>query len=245
MNVVIPIAGTNTANDETEYIKSLQEIDNKTILQYVFDSLKDIKADHFVVVIRRCDVNKYHLDSIVKLLRPDAEIVVAEGKTMGAACSCLLAIDKLDLSQPLLISGSDQILIAPLKDIIGEFEQKNYDAGVVIFDDIHPRWSYVRLNKDNLVIEAAEKHPISRNATAGFYYFKKTEDFIKSAEKMILKNASVNGSYYICPALNEMILAQEKIGVYRIEKAQYYSLRHSSGMEAYRNYIKEKQEAKA
>lgn len=37
MNVIIPIAGANKAA-ETEYIKSLQEIERKTVIQYAFES---------------------------------------------------------------------------------------------------------------------------------------------------------------------------------------------------------------
>ena len=69
MNIIIPIAGANKPSAETEYIKSLQEIERKTVLQYVFESLQALKTDHFIVVIKREDASKYHLDHIVRLLR--------------------------------------------------------------------------------------------------------------------------------------------------------------------------------
>ena len=237
MNVIIPIAGANKTA-ETEYIKSLQEIERKTVLQYAFESLQDVRAEHFVVVVKRADVNTYHIDDIVRLLRPGAEVVIAEGQTMGAACSCMLAVDRLAMDEPLLIVGSDQLLTVSAEKILSEFMERDYDGGVVIFDDVHPRWSFVRLDEKGHVIEAAEKRPISRNASAGFYYFKKASFFMDAAERMIMKNASVNGSFYICPVFNEMILRQKVIGTYRISKDQYYSMSHESGMEAYRTYLR-------
>lgn len=239
MNVIIPIGGANKPSIETEYIKSLQEIERKTILQYVFESLQSIRVDHFVVVIKREDADTYHLDSIVKLLRPGAEVVIVEGETRGAACTCMLSVDKLDMDKPLLITGSDQILMASPERILKHFVQNDYDGGVVIFDDVHPRWSYVKLDNEGIVIEAAEKCPISRNATAGFYYFKKAEFFFEAAKRMILKNADVNGSFFICPAFNEMILRQQRIGIFQIEKSQYFNFNHASGIEAYKNYLRE------
>jgi len=239
MNVIIPIGGANKPSMETEYIKSLQEIERKTILQYVFESLQSIQADHFVVVIKREDADTYHLDSIVKLLRPGAEVVIAEGKTMGAACTCMLSVDRLDMDKPLLITGSDQILMIPPDGILENFVRNDYDGGVVIFDDVHPRWSYVKLDDEGMVVEAAEKHPISRNATAGFYYFKEASFFFDAAKRMILKKADVNGSFFICPTFNEMILHQKRIGVFRIEKTQYFNFNHASGIEAYKNYLRE------
>lgn len=238
MNIIIPIAGSNRNTADTQYIKSLQEIERKTILQHVFEAIQPVKADHFVVVVKQEDVNTYHLDNVVKLLRPEADVVIAKGETLGAACTCMLAIDQIDLEKPLLIVGSDQVLTVPYQEIIEEFQRKDYDGGVAIFDDVHPRWSYVRLDESDYVIEAAEKRPISRNAAAGFYYFKKASHFMEAAKKMILKNANVNGKFYICPSFNELILEQKKIGVYRVEKAQYYNFNNPGGIEAYRTYLK-------
>ena len=231
MNIIIPIAGANRSMGETEYIKSLQEIERKTVLQYAFESLQSISAKHFIVVIKRQDVNTYHLDNIVKLLRPGAEVVISEGETMGAACTCMLAVDMLDMEAPLLIVGSDQILTLPAQEILDDFQRHDYDGGLAVFEDVHPRWSYVRLDEDGMVVEAAEKRPISRNAVAGFYYFKKASFFFEAAQKMILKNASVNGQFFLCPIYNEMILKQMKVGTHRIEKAQYYNFGHVSGMD--------------
>lgn len=238
LNVIIPIAGREKDTSNTEYIKSLQEIERKTILQYVFESLQLLDADNFNVVIKRQDINNYHLDNVVKLLRPGVNVVIAEGETKGAACTCMLAVDHLDMEAPLVITGGDQILTVSPKTIVDCFVQQDLDGGVVIFDDVHPRWSYVKLDEQNYVIEAAEKRPISRNATAGFYYFKKAQYFFDAAQKMVLKNASVNGSFFICPVFNEMILQQQVIGTYRIEKDQYYSFGHATGVEAYKAYLK-------
>lgn len=242
LNIVIPIAGPDKDPANTGYVRSLQEIQRKTILQYAFESLQSICASNFVVVIKQKDVNHYHLDNVVKLLRPEAKIIIAEGETMGAACTCMLAVDQLDMDAPLLITGVDQILTVSTFQIVEDFINREFDGGVVIFDDIHPRWSFVKLNEGGFVIEAAEKRPISRNATAGFYYFKKASYFFEAAQKMISKNASVNGSFFVCPVFNEMILQQMSIGTYRIEKDQYYSFSHDSGIEAYKMHLKKQSE---
>ena len=242
LNIVIPIAGPDKDPANTGYVRSLQEIQRKTILQYAFESLQSICASNFVVVIKQKDVNHYHLDNVVKLLRPEAKIIIAEGETMGAACTCMLAVDQLDMDAPLLITGVDQILTVSTFQIVEDFINREFDGGVVIFDDIHPRWSFLKVVERGFVIEAAEKRPISRNATAGFYYFKKASCFFEAAQKMISKNASVNGSFFVCPVFNEMILQQMSIGTYRIEKDQYYSFSHDSGIEAYKMHLKKQSE---
>ena len=58
------------------------------------------------------------------------------------------------------------------KDLLKNLGSGDYSAGTVIFKSVHPRWSYVKLDSKKNVVEAAEKVPISNNATAGTYFFK-------------------------------------------------------------------------
>lgn len=239
MKVIIPIVGNDSLENNTDYMLSLYEIERKTIFQYCYDFLKPIKDAEFIVVLRKADVKRYHFDQIVKLLIPDAKIVMAEGDTKGSVCSCLLAIDYIEDDEPLVISSSNQLFLANANDVVNEFIEKDYDGGIVTFEDIHPKFSFVKLDSEGLVIEAAEKRPISKHATAGFYYFKKGSDFIESAISMLAKDASVNGLYYLCPIYNEMILRQKKIGIYPIERQDYFLLKTEGGIEAYKQYLKE------
>ena len=238
MKVIIPIVGNDTPENNTDYMLSLYEIERKTIFQYCYDFLKPIENAEFIVVLRKQDIKMYHFDQIVKLLIPDAKIVVAEGDTKGSVCSSLLAIDYINDDEPLVISSSNQLFLANTNDIINYFMEKDYDGGIVTFEDIHPKFSFVKLDENGLVVEAAEKRPISKHATAGFYYFKKGSDFIESAINMIAKDASVNGLFYLCPVYNEMILKQKKIGIYSIDRNDYFLLKTQSGIDAYKQYLK-------
>lgn len=240
MKILMPIAGSNNQNEKSQYIKTLYEIGKKTVLQYVYESLNHITDAEFIIVLRHEDICQYHLDDMVKLLIPDVKVIVAEGATKGAACSCLLAIDEIKDDEPLLIVGSDQVLNINPQEVINHFVERDLDGGVIVFDDIHPRWSYVKLDENEMVVEAAEKRPISRNATTGFYYFKRGKDFITSAQRMIKKGACVNGQYYVCPCYNEMVLQQKKIGVFRISKDDYFNLNQQKGMDDYEMYLKGK-----
>ena len=89
-----------------------------------------------------------------------------------------------------------------------------------------------------MVIEAAEKRPISNEATTGFYYFKRAGDFVEAACSMIEKKASVNEKYYICPSYNEMILKGKKVGIFHIDKDNYFNLRDSKGLNEFEEYMR-------
>ena len=237
MNILIPLGGKSTFSTNTEYIKTLYEINRKTIFQYVYEFLDQIPDANFIFVIKRSDVKTFHLDQMIKLLIPDAKIIIADGDTKGAACTCLLAIDYIDNDSPLIVSNCDQLFTDNPKEIVEYFINNDFDGGVVTFEDIHPRWSYVKVDDNNLVIEAAEKMPISKHATAGFYYFKKGSVFVEAAEKMILKNANVNGLFYVCPTYNELVLGQKKIGIWEIQKDHYFNFKEQKGVLEYEKHL--------
>ena len=238
MKVIVPIVENEIKTDGMGYCRSLYEIERKTIIQHICEYISKIKDSEFVFILNKANVERYHLDSVIKLLIPQAKIVISQGMTKGSACSCMLAMDYLNAEEPLIIMGGDQITTIDPCHVIDNFVNNNYDGGIITFTDVHPRWSYVRLGSDGLVVEAAEKRPISHNATTGFYYFKQTEDFVESVFKMIKKNANVNGKYYVCPVYNEMILKQKRIGVYHIEKEQYFNFNHIKGVELYEEYCR-------
>ena len=236
MKILIPMSGPETAFEQAgqRHGKWLMEIHARPLVQHVFENLQSACADSFIFVIRKEYNARYHLADVLRLMAPGCDVVVADGPTAGAACTALLAIERINPEEELLIANGDQILLADLNAILDEFRERKLDAGTIVFDSIHPRWSYVRLNtQSGLVVEATEKRPISRLATAGIYYFRRGGDFCDAASGMIRKGAHVNGAYYVCPCFNELILRQLRVGVHQISGEQYYSLATPQGVERY------------
>ena len=225
INILIPMAGNNQFFSEAEYPfpKPLIEINDKMMIEHVVDNFSTIEEEiQFIFVVNSYDCKKYHLDNIFNILtNHSCKIIRLDNITKGAACSAMMAVEYIDNAIPLIIANSDQLFDLDLNDVINSFEKG--EAGVITFESIHPRWSYVRLNEKNEVVEAAEKRPISRNAIAGLYYFKKGSDFVSSASKMIKKDANIEGLYYIAPSLNEMVLDNKKINVYKAENSKYHT----------------------
>ncbi|MAX23468.1 MAG: nucleotidyltransferase [Phycisphaeraceae bacterium] len=234
MKIVIPMAGPEPQFSKIGQIKALVEIADKPMIELVVDNLKSIRDDaEFIFVIRKEICRKYHLDDVLKLLVPNATIVTAQNDTAGAACTAMLAIDHLQDNDPMIITNGDQLIQTDLNKAMTDLTLRNLDAGTIVFESIHPRWSYVLVDENQLVVEAAEKWPISKMATAGFYYFKQAGDFIEAVGNMLQKQASVNDWYYVCPTFNELILKQKRIGIHQIKRTEYISLATPEGVEAY------------
>jgi len=240
MKILIPMGGSDEAFRQHgyAYAKPLIEIAGRPLIQHVLDPLKRIEGAEVVFVIRKEDDLRFHLREVLQLLDPGAVIVRADGPTAGAACTALLAIEHIDNDDELLIANGDQILAFDIAGILQRFRERRLDAGTVVFDSVHPRWSFVKTDADGMVMEAAEKRPISRNATAGVYYFRQGRFFVEAAKDMIRKDASVNDGFFVCPSLNELILAQMRVGVERIEREEYISLATPQAVEEYELILK-------
>lgn len=217
MNIVILAAGlTETGDPQTQYHPLLTELADGLLVERLVASCEAMTPQRIVFALHEADVRRYHLDDIVKLLSPLTRVVAIRAPTAGAACTALLVACEFLDSEELLILAATELLDADLGEIVAGFRSRDLDAGTVVFPSIHPRYSYVQLGEDDLVIEAFEKRPISRNATAGFYWFRRAADFVEAVQSMVRKGAHVDGSFYICPAFNEMVLRRAKIGIHRV-----------------------------
>ena len=91
----------------------------------------------------------------------------------------------------------------------------------------------MRVDAQDHVVEAAEKRPISRLATAGVYWFRHARDFFDAAQTMVLQSSTQKDSYFICPTLNELVLAGRTIGITRISRDAYHSFKYPDELEDY------------
>jgi dTDP-glucose pyrophosphorylase len=237
MQILVPLATQSPffKPEDFHFPKPLVEVAGLPMIERVVNSLKGLdRQARFIFVIRREDAAGFSLDRSLDIIAGGRATIVQLGaETQGSLCSCLMAIDELDLGEPLIISNGDQIVEADLKGIVAGFARQELKAGVVTFDSVHPRWSYVRRDADGRVQQAAEKRVISRHAVAGLYYFDTAATFIDAATACIESGASHDGAYYIAPALNEIILAGGLVGSAEVKPSAYHSFYSPAKIEEY------------
>ena len=181
--------------------KPLIEVQGQPMISTVIESLN--LQGRYIFLVQKSHYEKYHLDNLLNLIAPGSKIIQIDGITEGAACTALKAKELINNNKPLIIANSDQFIKWNSLETISDFN--DYDGGILTFKSIHPKHSFVKLNSKGLVQEVAEKKPISSDATVGIYHWKRGEDFVKYAEKMIEKNIRTNNEFYICPVYNEAI----------------------------------------
>lgn len=213
MQVLIPMAGAGSRFAQAGYTfpKPLIEVNGKPMIQLVVENI-NIDAK-YIFIVQEEHYEKYNLEYLLKLIKPNCKIVLTKGVTEGAACTTLLA-EKLIGNGPLLIANSDQYVEWNSSEFC--FCMQNYDAGLLTFSATHPKWSFARV-ENNLVVEVAEKKPISDIASVGIYYWNNGDEYVKYAKQMINKNIRVNNEFYVCPVLNEAIQDGKRVKNYHIE----------------------------
>lgn len=251
MNILVPIAGTSPffPPEEFAYPRPLIQIGGQPMISWVVENLRTAaKAPKFFFVVPEEEARNYSYSKVFSLLTGGhSETVILKRQTSGALCSCLCAIDRIPLDEPLIIANSDQLIDVKLSRFIAHFESLDADGGVITFDSVHPRWSYVSVGPHGEVTYAAEKRVISNRAIAGFYYFRRAGDFFDAAQEAIVNNADRDGQFYISASLNEAILAGKKIYAADLPQEQYHSFYHPKEIESFERSnrpLLEKQEAR-
>lgn len=227
MNLVIPIAANSKFFNVEEYgyPKPLIEILGMPMVEHVIKNLtirNSFKKIIFIVRQEHCD--QFHLDQTLQLLSPiKPQIIKLRSDTEGALCSVLLAIDQINNDEPLIVSNADQIIDGGITQYLEKFMSSSLAAACLTFDSTHPRWSYVKVDSIGLVLEAAEKKPISRHAIAGLYFYKNGSEFVQNGMTSIKYGRSIEDQYYLAPVFNEYILAGKKVGHYPVPNERYHT----------------------
>ena len=207
MKILIPMAGEGSRFSKEGYTfpKPLIDVDGKPMIQRVVENL-DFDCE-YIFLVRNKHLQKYDglVDTLKRITNSRMKIVPVSELTEGAACTALLAKNFINNDEELLIANSDQIIEYEICNFKMLRDLTNVDGIVWSFNDVHPKWSYVKTNSRGFVTEVAEKKPISNIATCGIYWYRKGRDFVSSAEQMIEKNLRVNNEFYIAPAYNELI----------------------------------------
>jgi NDP-sugar pyrophosphorylase family protein len=225
MRIVVPMGGEGRQFVERGYTfpKPLVEIAGQPLIEIVVKNLTPSCPHQFVFVCRREHVQTYALGDVLQLIAPGCRIVTMAKPTAGALCSVLLGMEHLEHEDELLVANADQWIDASIDDFLSAARTSRWDGAIMTFPNTHPRWSYARV-ENGLVVAVAEKQPISRHATAGLYYFRRGVDFVRGAERMLFKNASLSGEFYVAPVFNELILAGKRVGMFPIAAAQMHGL---------------------
>lgn len=234
----------NSNIGKENYPLYLNEINEVTILEQQINYALKVNPQQLIFCVKNDDLKRFHTDSVIKQIEPSAKIIPVHSQTKGSVCTALLAVEFIDNNEELILMAIDDFMDDDSLKIVNLFRKNNADAGVVSFNSIHPRYSFVSLNQNQKIVEFAEKRPISKNALVSFYYFKKGSDFVDCAKEVIRKDNAVNDSFYISQTLNEMILKQKQLTLHKINNDRFHPLKSEIQMAEYMHEYREMSNSK-
>ncbi len=227
LNVVIPMAGLGSRFSKAGYAKPKPfiEVSGKPMIARVIENLAYPDAKYILIARRE------HLEqeaAIVKELEQEynATFISIDIHTEGTACSVLFAHNLINNNDPLLIANSDQLVDISMWQFVDDCLSRNLDGSILTFTDheLNPKWSFARLNEENLVVEVQEKRAISEFATVGIYLFAKGKDFVNGSIDMIINNDRTNNEFYTCPVYNYLLKDEKRIGICNIKFEEMHGL---------------------
>lgn len=142
------------------------------------------------------------------------KVINLENEQFGAAWSAYDALDMsaCDVDEPLIILNCDQVIKYDGVSMYEQFKDcgKKFGdpgGGLVHFHEPNKeeKWGRSLLSEYGFINQIVEKTPVSDHAHAGYYYWGKTSDFFKYAQKLFSLDMKVNGEYFISPIYNLMI----------------------------------------
>lgn len=244
MNIMFLMGGVRADSNIENYPLYMTEINEKTILEQQVEYTNKINPLQLLFCVRVQEINQFHTDSVIKQIDDSSIVIPITAQTKGAICTALLGIEYIDNDEELILMAVDDFLDEDSLHIINQFRQLDAEAGVVSFNSIHPRYSFVKLDEAGCAIEFSEKIPISKNALVSFYYFKKGKLFVEGAKEVIRKDNPINNNFFISQVLNELILRQMNIVVHKISNEDFHPIKTERQMAEYISEINEKRSSK-
>ena len=245
MKIMLLMGGTNIQMNKEDYPLYLTEINKQMILEKRLHDCLPLEPSQFLFCVKTEDIRRFRVAEIIAQIVPNSMIIPIHSQTKGSVCTALLGMEYIDNEEEeLLLLAVDDFIDDDMKAIVDHFRQNQCDAGVVSFTSVHPRYSFAKLDDTGTVVEVSEKRPISKHALVSFYYFRHGQDFTACAMNVIRKDNPIGDGFYISQTLNEMILQQKKIGLYRVENDKFHPLKTEAQLSQYLADVRHLQESK-
>lgn len=176
---------------------------------------------------------------------PKASFITVDKLTEGQACTCLLALDKINNEEELLIAGCDNGMVFNYE----AFQKLTNQCDVMVFTYRHNQavlenpdaYGWVEVGVNNRITglsikKAISATPMNDHAIVATFWFRHGSDFVKAAEKMITENDRVNNEFYVDEVIKHAIDLGLDARVFEIER--YLGWGTPRDYEEYMNTIK-------
>jgi len=220
LTILIPMAGRGSRFVEQGYKvpKPFITFHDRMMIEHVLEGLTLPEARYILVIQKDVEV-RYSKE--LKKIRSQWPVhyLTVDSVTEGAACTALVAQEKIKPNAPLLIADSDTIFQRrDIQAFLEDARLRELDGSLVTFESKDPCYSYAELGEDGFVRQTREKEVISSHAIAGLYYFGKGLDFVDAATDMVRHGTQQKEEYYMSAVYNGLVARERRVGIFTLPK---------------------------
>lgn len=220
MNIVIPMAGAGSrlSGDPTGRPKPLIEVDGRPLWSWAVNCLPLEAAGRIVFVCLGRHIDEYAVDQAILAELSGLPVVIhrIEEVTDGQLRTVVAAREHLVGTDPLLVFNADSWFRHDQREFLELARQADGVLGVSSMPG--DRWSFVRLDEHESVVEVVEKRRISDDVCTGLYHFADTGRFLADADAMFALDERTNGEFFVAPIYQRMIERGETVRIMTAER---------------------------
>ena len=195
IHLVMPMGGAGSRFFKNGFIipKPLIELNGKPFFYWATQSIvKFVDVEDITFVVLKKHIEEFEIDKKILEYYND----------YGA--------NSIDDDLPIIFNDCDHAFISEeFNNFCADKKFDLYDGALLTFESNDPKYSFLRTDKDNNVIETVEKKAISNHAICGAYYFKNKDVFTKY--KDLYLNRCNYSEYYVSGVYNIMAEDDNKI----------------------------------
>lgn len=213
--ILIPMAGAGQRFADAGYRvhkPAIMTVDRKTgqekpMVVCATADLPDVAVDGSnVIYVDRTFHKTDGVEDAIRTYYPKAGFITVDHLTEGQACTCMLAEERLNPEEPLLIAGCDNGM---------DIDRETYDAltrecDCIVFTYRHNEavlanpnaYGWMITDEDGNITgtsikKAISDTPVEDPAVVATFWFKRAEIFIEATKKMIEEDDRINGEFYV------------------------------------------------
>ena len=190
------------------------------------DALEADSSARPILILRTEDLPA--VQPAVSTYVPDAELICTDHLTQGQACTCLLAKERINNDEPLLIIGCDN----GMEFCREQFAEAAGKSDVLVFTYRHHEavlanpyaYGWVKTEPDSTratgisVKKPISDTPLEDHAVVATFWFRCGSDFVRCAEEMIAADDRINGEFYADQVIAYCLKHGLTVNVFEIQK---------------------------
>jgi dTDP-glucose pyrophosphorylase len=242
MNILIPLGGRSTRfiKDGCTTPKSMIHMFDKQMIQYVLDNLHITEKD-IVYIIYNNYLENHGFVSFMNTTYPYIHLIRLESDTSGAAETLMYGLHHI-------LHHTSQEEVYYSKCLVVDCDTFYTDDIVTIFRNSSDNmvfyttkmnepeiYSYIKLDKDGIIVDIAEKHKISDNANTGAYAFTNINELYTYCTYIVEHTITFNNEMYTSCVIKQMLTDNHAFKGYELNNCHVFSVGTPTELKQYMN----------